>query len=58
MFLDHKSVYYYDFWRSCDAEDWSSDAENTDLITGINIHIEQLFQIVILFHIFTVFLIK
>jgi len=21
---------------SCDTEDWSNDAENTDLITGIN----------------------
>ncbi len=31
-----KSVYYYDFWRSCDTEDWSNDAENTDLITEIN----------------------
>ncbi len=20
---------YYDFWRSCDTEDWSNDAENT-----------------------------
>ncbi len=26
-----KSVYYYDFWRSCDTEDWSNDAENTAL---------------------------
>ncbi len=26
----------YDFWRSCDTEDWSNDAENTDLITGLN----------------------
>ncbi len=30
---------------SCDTEDWSNDAENSDLITGINyilkyIHIE------------------
>ncbi len=25
-----KSAYYYDFWRSCDTEDWSNDAENTD----------------------------
>ncbi len=23
------AAYYYDFWRSCDAEDWSNDAENT-----------------------------
>ncbi len=42
---NQKSVYYYDFWRSCDTEDWSSDAENTALITEINyiltyIHIE------------------
>ncbi len=35
-FFDHKSVYYYDFWRSCDAEDWSNDAENTALITETN----------------------
>ncbi len=27
----HKSVYYYDFWRSCDTEDCSNDAENTAL---------------------------
>ncbi len=43
--MSSKSVYYYDFWRSCDTEDCSNDAENTDLITGINyiltyIHIE------------------
>ncbi len=40
-----KSAYYYDFWRSCDTEDCSNDAENTALITEINyslthIHIE------------------
>ncbi len=28
-FLTFQSVYYYDFWRSCDTEDWSNDAENT-----------------------------
>ncbi len=28
-FLSSKSVYYNDFWRSCDTEDWSNDAENT-----------------------------
>ncbi len=28
-FLSSKSAYYYDFWRSCDSEDWSNDAENT-----------------------------
>ncbi len=27
--LSSKSAYYYDFWRSCDTEDWSNDAENT-----------------------------
>ncbi len=31
-----KAAYYYDFWRSCDTEDWSNDAENSALITGIN----------------------
>ncbi len=35
-FLSSKSAYYYDFWSSCDAEDWSNDAENIDLITEIN----------------------
>ncbi len=34
--LSSKSAYYYDFWRSCDTEDWSNDAENTALITEIN----------------------
>ncbi len=43
-FLSSKSVYYYVFWRSCDTEDWSNDAENT----GINYslthnHIETVF---------------
>ncbi len=27
--LSSKSAYYYDFWRSCDTEDWRNDAENT-----------------------------
>ncbi len=35
-FLSSKSAYYYDFWRSCETEAWSNDAENTALITGIN----------------------
>ncbi len=34
--IDNKSAYYYDFWRSCDTEDCSNDAENTALITEIN----------------------
>ncbi len=34
-FLSSKSAYYYDFWRSCDTEDWSNDVENSALITGI-----------------------
>ncbi len=45
---NQKSVYYYDFWRSCDTEDWSNDAENTDLITEINYsysHRKQIFDI-------------
>ncbi len=25
------SRYYYDFCRSCDTEDWSNDAENTEI---------------------------
>ncbi len=54
-FLSSKSSYYNDFWRSCDTEDWSNDAENTALITEINyiltyIHIEKLFEIIIIFH--------
>ncbi len=60
-FLSSKSAYYYDFWRSCDTEDWSNDAENTALITEINyslthIHIENSYFQLIIFHIFTVFL--
>ncbi len=31
LFLSSKSAYYYDFWRSCDTEDWSNDAGNTAL---------------------------
>ncbi len=30
-FLSSKSAYYNDFWRSCDTEDWSNDAENTEI---------------------------
>ncbi len=33
--------YYYDFWRSCDSEDWSNDAENTEInYSYIFIHTE------------------
>ncbi len=40
-FLNSKSAYYYDFWRSCDTEDWSNDAENTEInYTLTYIHIE------------------
>ncbi len=35
-FLNSKSAYQNDFWRSCETEDWSNDAENTALITEIN----------------------
>ncbi len=31
--IDNKSAYQNDFWRSCDTEDWSNDAENSALIT-------------------------
>ncbi len=27
--IDNKSAYDYDFWRSCDTEDWSNDADAT-----------------------------
>ncbi len=30
-FLNNKPVYQNDFWRFCDTEDWSNDAENTAL---------------------------
>ncbi len=36
MFLEHQISISNDFWRSCDTEDWSNDAENTALITAIN----------------------
>ncbi len=33
--------YYYDFWRSCDTEDWSNDAENTEINYSLtHIHID------------------
>ncbi len=34
--MSSKSAYYYKFWRLCETEDWSNDAENTALNTGIN----------------------
>ncbi len=56
--------YYYDFWRSCDTEDCSNDAENTaahhrnKLQFNTYSHRKQLIYIIIIFHIFTVLLIK
>ncbi len=38
-----KSAYNNDFWRSCDTEAWSNDAENSALITGIN-YIKNVFK--------------
>ncbi len=40
--LSSESAYYYDFWRSCDTEDWSYDAENSNKNPNIwtYIHIE------------------
>ncbi len=35
-FLRSISASLNDFWRSCDTEDWSNEAENTASITGIN----------------------
>ncbi len=34
-FMISESVYYNDFWRSCDTEDWRNDAEYSALIIGI-----------------------
>jgi len=37
MFLEHQIIILRVISEgSCDAEDWSNDAENTALITGIN----------------------
>ncbi len=36
MYLKQQPVYYNDFWRLCDTEDWRNDAENTALISEIN----------------------
>ncbi len=57
-FLSSKSVYYYDFWKSCDTEDWSNDAENTDLITEINYILKYIPVILLHVTVFTVFLMK
>jgi len=42
---------------SCDTEDWSNDAENTALITGINYSLTYIYMeiMAIIFHNFTVF---
>ncbi len=61
--LSSKSAYYNDFWRSCDTEDWSNDAENTDLITEINYILHYSYTEISyfklqIFHYFTVILIK
>ncbi len=42
--MSSKSAYYYDFWRSCDTEDWSKDAENTALITEINYGLKYIYK--------------
>ncbi len=36
------SLDHYDFWRACDTEDWSNDAENTEIniYSLTHIHIE------------------
>ncbi len=51
-----KSSYQNDFWRSCDTEDWSNDAENTALHHRNKLHFtiyshrKHLFWNVIIFH--------
>ncbi len=56
-FLSRKSAYYYDFWRSCDPEDWSNDAGNTEINNTLtHIHIENCFNVLYYFTIFAVFL--
>ncbi len=60
-FLSSKSVYYYDFWRSCDTEDCSNDAENTAAHHrnkshfNIDSHRKQLFEILTIFQNVSVF---
>ncbi len=55
MFLEHQHIIMISE-RSCDTEDWSNDAENTDLnhrnklLFKINKNRKQLFEIVIIFH--------
>ncbi len=39
-FMVIKSAYQNDFWRSCDTEDWSNDAENTALHHKNKLHSE------------------
>ncbi len=59
MFLEQQilySAYLNHFWRSCDTEDWSNDAENVALHHRNKWHFKiysnrkQLFEIVIIFH--------
>ncbi len=42
--LSSKSVYYYDFWRSCDTEDWSNDVENSAAHHRNKLHIKYIFK--------------
>ncbi len=44
MFLEQQISILEWFWRSCDTEDWSNDAENTALITGINYILQYITQ--------------
>ncbi len=56
IIIRNVSAYYYDFWRSCDTEDCSNDAENTaahhrnKLQFNTYSHRKQLFYITKLFH--------
>ncbi len=45
------AAYYYDFWRSCDTENCSNDAENTEInYSLIDIHIEKNLLIFLYFY--------
>ncbi len=66
MRLSSKKAYSNDFWRSCDTEDWSNDAENLALHHRSKIYfkyseIENSYFKLYFFHnitVFSVFLMK
>ncbi len=40
MFLEQQISILEDFWRSCDTEDWSNDAENSGLHHRNKLHLK------------------